>query len=101
MSNPFRLSLWDTCIPHSQFDCLIAILQEAYSGMHPTYYLLSPYYLLLTTYYLLLLLTGGTFGNASGLAASDDCVPVRSGFWSPLGSNLPQACPASGSLVSQ
>ena len=38
----------------------------------------------------------GTYGNASGLAAIGNCVPVRPGFWSPLGSDLPIACPASG-----
>ena len=39
---------------------------------------------------------GGTFSNATGLANSTGCQPVKAGFWAPLGSAVPEPCPASG-----
>ena len=38
----------------------------------------------------------GTFANASGLSTEGSCAPVLSGYWSPMGSVLPMACPSSG-----
>ena len=39
---------------------------------------------------------GGTYANRSGLASARGCTPVVAGYWAPLGSALPQPCPASG-----
>ena len=39
---------------------------------------------------------GGTYGNATGLSAATQCTAVQAGYWAPVGSELPIACPASG-----
>jgi len=39
---------------------------------------------------------GGTSGNATGMYSVGQCTPVPIGFWAPLGSPVPEACPASG-----
>ena len=38
----------------------------------------------------------GTASNATGVASADGCVPVAQGYWAPLGSAIPEDCPASG-----
>ena len=40
--------------------------------------------------------SGGSYANQSGLSDVSLCTPVVTGFWAPLGSALPEACPASG-----
>ena len=39
---------------------------------------------------------GGTFGNATGLYNTIQCLAVPIDFWAPLGSALPEPCPESG-----
>ena len=39
---------------------------------------------------------GGTASNVTGLTNEQLCVPVKVGFWAPLGSAVPEPCPASG-----
>ena len=39
---------------------------------------------------------GGTSSNVTGATSIDVCTPVTVGFWAPLGSALPEPCPASG-----
>ena len=39
---------------------------------------------------------GGTSSNATGAQSADACTPVVAGEWAPLGSALPEPCPASG-----
>ena len=38
----------------------------------------------------------GYVGNATGLFSAGQCTPVPIGFWAPLGSSIPEQCPASG-----
>jgi uncharacterized protein (DUF1501 family) len=38
----------------------------------------------------------GHTGNATGMFSSAQCTPVPRGFWAPLGSAVPEICPASG-----
>jgi len=38
----------------------------------------------------------GHVGNATGLYSPGQCTPVERGYWAPLGSNIPEACPPSG-----
>ena len=39
---------------------------------------------------------GGTSNGATGAISVDSCTDVLVGFWAPLGSSEPEACPASG-----
>jgi hypothetical protein len=38
----------------------------------------------------------GTASNTTGIAEESQCVDVIKGFWAPIGSALPKACPSSG-----
>ena len=35
---------------------------------------------------------GGTYGPAAGLSRSTQCLPVKTGFWAPIGSKAPEEC---------
>lgn len=42
------------------------------------------------------MVSGGTFGNSTGLGSPGECTPVPIHFWAPLGSAVPEPCPPSG-----